>query len=1673
MSRPSVHHTPAALCLFVIALCLQVSYAVSESSTQAVLSRKVVSAGFTARRLLQDAEMNVASSDEELLQQPEGLTEVLSQSDKTDLPSEDVSEATTSADQLGMDQSGESESQIAELNTGLSEDTDIPEAESGNDDLDRVSLAEVESENPFLVQSIEHGQDEEAPSSAQQSTDQETFSPQHAGSGSDSQNDKLQDDDLTFDEALAQAASGKDLSDESVSTDSSNSTADLTFAEAVAATKGTESVSDVIANKTQASTSDSDNPTAETPVLESLLPSVESANGSLSAAISEPDPANSGNASSSSTSSSDELSSLVGTAAGAAGQKLSEAADASESLLDKDTSSIQVDSSAVNTTRDFVSGAASSAAGAVTAASSAASGLLSNVTDAVSNTAKSSAATGAASAASDLLSNATSAISSTANSSAVAGAVTATSSLLNNATTALTTPVNASSLNGTGSAAGGAETDSLLPADMLNSTVLNSSVADGVIHSSLQKVGGVLSGVRSWLNSSGSQQDADDEYTTTTSASSANQTARNGAKAGQMQEPLTDLEQLEPEEEADLEFANAGLMDAASTTGALGHSSSSTAAGSRPAHSSGQSRPAAQRPARPSAQGTAGTALANATDAATSHRAAAAELGTESGTALSAQAAGKAAGHPANRQQQLPRMAGQQVLDSEEGFQSSAVTPRTGATDTSSSRSSSGGAQGAVSAARPGKDSAAAGSVSGESVLGGGVRANNSSTAAVVAAAMANPKSSASTSARAAGMNSMVADEDDDQVGSASQTRPNAAGAQSKSGAASSALAAQRLRQQQEEAQEEEYLQRQAKPVSASKAVRPTNVSQQPRPVSGTNAAQSASSGRLGAVDSDEYLDGELAELGEEYDQVVDPTSRTAQAQAQAKGSSMGKAVDAGRGASSASERASQGGTSSRPGLQATVSAQTGSDYDDDYADEIVASQAGRVSSAGTAASTAAQLANSKAQQSLAGSGLDDDALLEDDSLGGVQGSGSSTGTQLVPNRQSSTSAKTGSQQSRLPSGRQGAVIQDEADSLGSNWPRSGASGTTPAGKSASGSSGRAGTAAGSSNQVGTSHQLGQGQTRDAQLSAFGTAGKAAATDLASQHVGAASAEEEETLMQPLGQTAATHSSQSNSARAGSRNQPTALPSSRSASIGSDLLSTVNSGSGSAASSASGTRTPAQQRELEREMAFKASTGSGAHDLMDSKSAVSGGLGSLGDRGAALGQSWSALPNQNRGTSAGGASSSSRTGAAGSSQSANSRQQPLGDGESEADIGDYDSRAFGSDSSSSSTGGSGQSAYPRLVASDTLGTDSRSFAAGSKGGVAASSRSGTALGDDLADSNSFGFGTGATTKTTSRSRDDLADKSSFGAGSGTGSTTKTTSGFGDDVADSRSFGGGAGSGSTTKSTSGFEDDLRDGSSNSRVRSGFGDADDARDSSSFMVGRDPTNPMSVVGAQQGFTGQPHAVQQRTSAGNAGSNAMGGLPAGKTQMSLDADEDEEAPLSTGSQAASQALSKMNGADVDKSGGGLAGPIVTGSSDDEYVARPQAGARQSSDTSSTLHSLLDSVINNWVVITALSVFACTGAVLAFVFLRGFVPNPYDVITFSNVGTAGYAGNSGGYTGVSREDEENGWENGWGDDDAQVVSPQQKQSSSNSPPRGTGVGKLKKGTFAKKKPANWSNDF
>lgn len=80
--------------------------------------------------------------------------------------------------------------------------------------------------------------------------------------------------------------------------------------------------------------------------------------------------------------------------------------------------------------------------------------------------------------------------------SSAAGAITTASGLLSNATSALsaTTALNATNATVT---AGGSESDSLL-----GSEVLNATVADGVLHSSVDKFAGVLGGVKSWLNSS-------------------------------------------------------------------------------------------------------------------------------------------------------------------------------------------------------------------------------------------------------------------------------------------------------------------------------------------------------------------------------------------------------------------------------------------------------------------------------------------------------------------------------------------------------------------------------------------------------------------------------------------------------------------------------------------------------------------------------------------------------------------------------------------------------------------------------------------------------------------------------------------------------------------------------------------------------------------------------------------------------------------------------------------------------------------------------------------------------------------------------------------------------------------------------------------------------------------
>lgn len=295
------------------------------------------------------------------------------------------------------------------------------------------------------------------------------------------------------------------------------------------------------------------------------------------------------------------------------------------------------------------------------------------------------------------------------------------------------------------------------------------------------------------------------------------------------------------------------------------------------------------------------------------------------------------------------------------------------------------------------------------------------------------------------------------------------------------------------------------------------------------------------------------------------------------------------------------------------------------------------------------------------------------------------------------------------------------------------------------------------------------------------------------------------------GQIIKSQSTGTNTARAGAREQPSALPSGRASSAGLDTLPRGSQASDvrmpdTLGRASSDTLTPAQQREMERESAFKASTGSGGQTLLGTRGSAST-LGTAADRGAATSQPWGALASQNKGKTAG-STSSKTAGGVGTGNSANSQQQSLGDGESEADIGDYDPRGnFGLGSSSTSTSVTGQGTRPDLAASDALGRDSRSFGTGSS-----SSTSGG------------GFGT----------------KSGLGASEEEEQAIRH-SGFG------------------TTSGNGLNARARPGAS-------LGDEDEEGDSSNFMLGRDPTDPSSVVGAQQGFTGQPHTVQQRNTAIN---------------------------------------------------------------------------------------------------------------------------------------------------------------------------------------------------------------
>ena len=83
--------------------------------------------------------------------------------------------------------------------------------------------------------------------------------------------------------------------------------------------------------------------------------------------------------------------------------------------------------------------------------------------------------------------------------SSAAGALVTASGLVSNATSALAATANTTALNTTNTTvtAGGTESNSLL-----GSEVLNAIVADGVLHSGVDKVTGALGGMKSWLNSS-------------------------------------------------------------------------------------------------------------------------------------------------------------------------------------------------------------------------------------------------------------------------------------------------------------------------------------------------------------------------------------------------------------------------------------------------------------------------------------------------------------------------------------------------------------------------------------------------------------------------------------------------------------------------------------------------------------------------------------------------------------------------------------------------------------------------------------------------------------------------------------------------------------------------------------------------------------------------------------------------------------------------------------------------------------------------------------------------------------------------------------------------------------------------------------------------------------------
>ena len=324
-----------------------------------------------------------------------------------------------------------------------------------------------------------------------------------------------------------------------------------------------------------------------------------------------------------------------------------------------------------------------------------------------------------------------------------------------------------------------------------------------------------------------------------------------------------------------------------SSTSGNAAQATSASSGTALGHTAVQGRPAAQRPVKTTKGTTANTADA----AASSTRAAAAELGTESDS-LTAQKSSKVA-RPAGRQQ-LPGLAdeggGLELVDYEDSPPSGTSASRSAA---DKARSTTAGSSAGTSSdmlpsanARP-----AAASVARPALTS--ATGTNSSTDAVVAAALANPKGSASRAAMLAAAQKAAAEEDqltdeEEELSASLQARQGAA-TRAKGSAATGGSS--RTGQAQALQGDEGALDVQSRPKFGKSTA------------GAGGTSQSAVSQR-----STDMTPAELAELNREYDEYVDPTSSRAQAQQKA-GSKHGSAL----GGSALGAHSNSGGVNALP----------------------------------------------------------------------------------------------------------------------------------------------------------------------------------------------------------------------------------------------------------------------------------------------------------------------------------------------------------------------------------------------------------------------------------------------------------------------------------------------------------------------------------------------------------------------------------------------------------------------------------------------------------------------------------------------------------------------------------------------------------------------------------------